>query len=177
MIHLNRMLAVVAVAGLALFLASCGGSASAGSDASTSVAPTVAPSVQAPTPVAATSPTPAPSATATSTPASAPVTSSPTVATPASTPTMGSGGSPSAQQLLARGKVIFDKEAGGIGCQACHGLDGKGKVGLAPTIRGKNEGAVRIAIQGGVAMMSFIKLSDEDITAVVAYLQYLVMQP
>ncbi len=171
MVHLNRTLTALAVAGLALFLASCGGSGA--SDASTPVAP----AVQSPTPVAATSPRPAPTATATSTPASAPATSSPPASAPTSTPTTGSGGSTSEQQILARGKVVFEKEAGGIGCQACHGLDGKGTQGPGPNIRGKSEGTVRAAIQGGVVMMSFIKLSDEDITAVAAYLQYLATEP
>ncbi len=73
--------------------------------------------------------------------------------------------------------MVFEKEAGRIGCQACHGLDGKGTQGPGVNIRGKNEGAVRAAIQGGVPMMSFIKLSDEDITAVAEYLKYLNQQP
>jgi mono/diheme cytochrome c family protein len=76
--------------------------------------------------------------------------------------------------------LVFEKTAGGVGCALCHGLDGKGEgiAGLgAPDIRGKKEAQVRGALIGGVPLMSFIKLSDEEITAVVAYLQYLNEQP
>jgi mono/diheme cytochrome c family protein len=77
--------------------------------------------------------------------------------------------------------LIFEKTAGGVGCAACHGLDGKGNgpAGVnAPNIRGKNEGDLRAAISGGVPMMtSVIKLNDDEIAAVVAYLQYLSEQP
>lgn len=54
-------------------------------------------------------------------------------------------------------------------------MDGKGKGPGnpdAPNIRGKGEGAVRAAING-VSVMRFIKLSDEEITAVVACLKFL----
>lgn len=78
--------------------------------------------------------------------------------------------------LLAEGKLVFEKTAGGVGCAFCHGPDGKG-VGQAgqgaPDIRGRNEVQVRNALTGGVPLMSFIKLSDKEIDAVVAYLQYL----
>ncbi len=68
-----------------------------------------------------------------------------------------------------------------MGCAFCHGLDGKG-VGpaqiTAANIRGKTEGDIRAAIQGGVAMMSILnKLTDEEIQAVAVYLQYLITQP
>lgn len=82
---------------------------------------------------------------------------------------------------LAKGKLLFEKTAGGVGCAACHGLDAKGNgpAGVnAPTIRGKNEGDVRAAIAGGVPMMTtIIKLDDDEIAAVVAYLDYLSQQP
>ncbi len=116
--------------------------------------------------------TPRATATRQPTPASVPTAAS----NPVPTPTANAGGG----DLLAQGKVIFEKTAGGVGCATCHGLDGRGngpaKVN-APNIRGKNEGDVRIAIQGGVPIMTFIKLSDEEITAVVAYLKYLNEQP
>ena len=88
--------------------------------------------------------------------------------------------SPPRSDLLAQGKLVFEKTAGGVGCAFCHGLDGKGGgiSGLgAPDIRGAKEAKVRGALIGGVPLMSFIKLSDEEITAVVAYLQYLNEQP
>jgi hypothetical protein len=50
--------------------------------------------------------------------------------------------------------------------------------GLGATdIRGAKEAKVRGALIGGVPLMSFIKLSDEEITVVVAYLQWLDTQP
>jgi len=76
--------------------------------------------------------------------------------------------------------LVFDKTAGGVGCAYCHGLDGKGGgiSGLgAPDIRDRKEAQVRGALTGGVPLMSFIKLNDAEITAVVAYLQYLNEQP
>jgi mono/diheme cytochrome c family protein len=80
--------------------------------------------------------------------------------------------------LLARGKLIYEKTAGGVGCASCHGLDGKGKpeIGARPN-RGASETQVRGALIGGVPVMSFIKLTDEEITAVIAYLQWLDTQP
>ncbi|MBI4329580.1 MAG: cytochrome c [Chloroflexi bacterium] len=94
---------------------------------------------------------------------------------PTSSPTVQSGSA-----LLAQGKLLYEKTAGGLGCAYCHGLDGRGKGPAAMTaadIRGKDEGYVRRAIQSGVPIMAFIKLSDDEITAVAAYLQYLVDQP
>ncbi|MBI4362664.1 MAG: cytochrome c [Euryarchaeota archaeon] len=63
-----------------------------------------------------------------------------------------------------------------MGCASCHGMDGKGGLpGVgAPDIRGASEARVRGALAGGVPLMSsFIKLNDEEVTAVVAYLKYL----
>jgi mono/diheme cytochrome c family protein len=76
--------------------------------------------------------------------------------------------------------LVFEKTAGGVGCAFCHGLDGKGGgiSGLgAPDIRGKEDARVRGALIGGVPLMSFIKLNDAEITAVVAYVQWLDTQP
>jgi mono/diheme cytochrome c family protein len=72
--------------------------------------------------------------------------------------------------LVARGKVIFDQTAGGVGCQYCHGLDGKGKAEFAaPDIRGKQEEDVIQAVATR-PLMSIVKLSDSEVRAVVAYL-------
>lgn len=78
---------------------------------------------------------------------------------------------------LAKGKLIYEKTAGGVGCASCHGLDGKGnKTVGAPDNRGATEEKVRAALINA-AMMNFIKLTDEEITAVVEYLHWLATQP
>jgi DNA-binding beta-propeller fold protein YncE/mono/diheme cytochrome c family protein len=78
---------------------------------------------------------------------------------------------------LALGRTIFEKTAGGIGCAACHGMNGRGGVQFnAPDIRGADEMRVRAALTG-VAFMSRIMLTDAEIAAVVAHLQELNQQP
>ncbi len=80
---------------------------------------------------------------------------------------------------VARGKVIFEKTAGGVGCAYCHGLDAKGGGPAnvnAPNIRGATEQKFRAAAGGGAPLMTFIKLSDEEIEAVLTYIQYLDQQ-
>ncbi|MBI4313143.1 MAG: cytochrome c [Chloroflexi bacterium] len=112
--------------------------------------------------------------TLTETPVAATPTSTPTPPPPpppTPTPTLAA---PSGDAVLERGKLIFDKTAGGIGCAACHGLDGKGngpaKVN-APDIRSKTEADVRAAVAGGVPMMqAIIKLTDDEFAAVAAYI-------
>lgn len=82
---------------------------------------------------------------------------------------------PPTGDLLAKGKLLYEKQAGGVGCAYCHGLDGKGggTSGVnAPPNRGKTEADVRQALLV-VRDMSFIKLTDAEINAVVAYLKYL----
>ena len=118
----------------------------------------------------------APSASAADTTAPATSAGLPAAPQPATQPANSAASDP-----LAKGKLLFDNTAGGVGCAACHGLDAKGNgpAGVnAPTIRGKNEGDVRAAIAGGVPMMTtIITLNDEEIAAVVAYLDYLSQQP
>ena len=46
----------------------------------------------------------------------------------------------------------------------------------APPNRGKSEAAVRDAL-ANMSMMNFIKLTDDEIVSVSAYLQYLATQP
>ncbi|MBI2304302.1 MAG: cytochrome c [Chloroflexi bacterium] len=93
-------------------------------------------------------------------------------ATVAPAPTSSAG--PSNSDLMAQGKLIFEKTAGGMGCTTCHGLEARGAA--APYIRGASLSRVREALSS-VSAMSFIKLSDQEITAVVAYLKYLGDQP
>ena len=119
------------------------------------------------------SPAAAPAATATPRPTT-------NAATPANPQTANQPANTPSTDLLAKGKLIFEKTAGGTGCAYCHGLDGKGQgpSGLAaPPNRGASEEKVRAALAGGVPVMSFIKLTEDEITAVVAYLRYLGEQP
>ncbi len=140
---------------LALSIAACGGGGSP--DLQASVA-TATPGL---------SPTAAVAATATPTPTPIP---EPTVA-PAET------GKPGPEERLALGKLVFEETAGGIGCAACHGFDGRGKPELAAP---PNRGATAEMIYGALQdrpQMSFITLTNEEIEAVAAYLQWLATQP
>ena len=79
--------------------------------------------------------------------------------------------------LVAQGKVIFEKTAGGVGCQFCHGMDGRGNLNMGgPDIRGETEARIRGALRD-VGLMSKITLTDAEIAAVVAYLKVLSAQP
>lgn len=82
--------------------------------------------------------------------------------------------------VLARGREIFQKTAGGVGCAYCHGPEAKGGAGgtTAPNIRGgvATEAKLRAALAGGAPLMSFIKLDDEEIEAVLRYVQSLDQQ-
>ena len=78
---------------------------------------------------------------------------------------------------VVSGRMIFEKTAGGIGCAACHAMNGRGGAQFnAPDIRGADEARVRSAL-AGVAQMSQIRLSDAEIAAVLAHLQELNRQP
>jgi mono/diheme cytochrome c family protein len=88
-----------------------------------------------------------------------------------------SGAERRGQTPAANGKVIFEKTAGGVGCAACHGLDGRGKRDLAsPNIRGKAVSDILRALETR-AQMRFINLSDDELEAVAAYLKALNGQP
>ena len=72
---------------------------------------------------------------------------------------------------LAQGKLIFEETAGGVGCAACHGMDGSGDT--APANAGADEATVTSALKNVEDMSSMIKLKHAEIKAVVAYLEYL----
>jgi DNA-binding beta-propeller fold protein YncE len=79
--------------------------------------------------------------------------------------------------LQARGQILFEQTAGGVGCAACHGMDGKGRATLkTPDIRGVGEDRVRGALVA-VALMKNIMLTDDEIAAVVEHLKVLNEQP
>lgn len=113
---------------------------------------------------------PAQSATPAATPTSA------ATPTASASPAPSSSASGSSQSLVAAGKVVF-QTVGGVGCQSCHGPDGKGGVAkdgsTAPNIQQATEQKLRDALRGGAALMTNLKLTDADIEAVLAYLAYL----
>lgn len=157
---LIKLVGGILLGGVLVVLAACGGTTPTPS-APKATATAQQPSLQAPTSTAA------PARTATATLALTPTAgaSVPTSPVPTDDP-------------LAKGKLLFEKTAGGVGCASCHGLNGKGTTTVgAPDVRGSSEARVRGALAGGVAMMSFIKLNDPEITAVVAYMRYLNEQP
>lgn len=73
--------------------------------------------------------------------------------------------------LRTKGEEIYKKTAGGMGCQACHGADGKGVPNTAPNILGKSADDIKRALGGDA--MRFIAISDDDLQAVAAYLKSL----
>ena len=86
-------------------------------------------------------------------------------------PKPAAGRRPRAGIRLRLGRTIFEKTAGGVGCAACHGMNGRGGAQFnAPDIRGADEMRVRSAL-AGVVVMSRIMLNDAEIAAVVAHLQ------
>lgn len=80
----------------------------------------------------------------------------------------------SADKLVARGRTVFEKTAGNIGCAACHGHFAMGDIATAPNIRAADHIRVKNAL-AGVGAMRFLAptLSPEDVRAVQAFLRYL----
>jgi|GEM_PF-823071 mono/diheme cytochrome c family protein len=68
------------------------------------------------------------------------------------------------------GKKIYEELAGGVGCQACHGLDAAGIIG--PDIRGKDPVAIMAAMKA-VPDMGIIELTEAQVDQVAAYLRQL----
>ncbi len=75
-----------------------------------------------------------------------------------------------ADPVLANGEEIYQKTAGGVGCQLCHGPDATGLVG--PNIVGKTADEIRFQFENN-DQMKFIVLNNQEIEAVATYLQYL----
>lgn len=78
------------------------------------------------------------------------------------------------EELIAKGRIIFEENAGGngFGCATCHGHFGMGDLQVGPNNRGASEERIR----KGFAtrdQMSFLRLPDEEIKAVAAFLGYL----
>ncbi len=78
------------------------------------------------------------------------------------------------EEMIAQGRVVFEENAGGLGfgCAQCHGHFGMGDLQVGPNNRGASEERIR----KGFAtrdQMSFLRLTDEEIKAVAAFLGYL----
>ncbi|MBI2872816.1 MAG: cytochrome c [Chloroflexi bacterium] len=136
------------------------------------------PAPATPQPTATSRPTPTSLPTPTATPVPTPTPTQSAVLPP--TPTASAGGN----DLLALGKEVFEKKAGNVGCKACHGISGKGDVGIGPDIRGKTADDIRRALkesdspeEPGLMAQVVTNLNDQDIEAVAAYLAYLAEQP
>ena len=84
---------------------------------------------------------------------------------------------PSDEELIAQGKEIFEKTAGGVGCALCHGLDARGDPSQgAPDNRGASADTIFAALASR-PQMSFITLTNDEVDAVAAYLAFLATQP
>lgn len=76
--------------------------------------------------------------------------------------------------LIQQGKLIYEETAGGVGCAACHGMAATGDPDAgAPYIRGVSKAQMDSALGGGVPIMEFIELHQQERQAVQAYLAYL----
>lgn len=80
------------------------------------------------------------------------------------------GAPPPLDPIAAKGKVIFEETAGGVGCASCHGETAQGDVG--PNIQGRDALAILDQLNTNEAMQ-FIALSEEERDQVAAYLRYL----
>ncbi len=77
---------------------------------------------------------------------------------------------PNLGQAEMEGKKIYEELAGGVGCQACHGMDAMGVIG--PDIRGKDPVAILEAMKT-VPDMGIVELTELQVDQVAAYLRAL----
>lgn len=75
-------------------------------------------------------------------------------------------------EVLTLGEEIFQRTAGGMGCQACHGTDASGVRGVAPNITGVSAGTIQSALNR-VPQMRHITLGAAEVEAVAAYIRTL----
>lgn len=78
------------------------------------------------------------------------------------------------EDLITQGRIIFEENAGGLGfgCATCHGHFGMGDLQVGPNNRGASEERIRKGFSTR-DQMSFLRLTDEEIKAVAAFLVYL----
>jgi len=75
---------------------------------------------------------------------------------------------------VAKGRIVFEKTAGDVGCAVCHGNFGMGDLATAPNVRGVDEVRIRGALEGAEEMEFLINvLTAEDIENLSQYLQFL----
>jgi len=80
---------------------------------------------------------------------------------------------PQNDQVLALGEALFQRLAGGDGCQQCHGADGRGSA-FAPDITGASRSGITNALDGRVPAMDFEEpLTSDEVEAVYRYLLWL----
>ena len=124
------------------------------------------------------SPTPTPTATAKPTATATPRPTATPTATPVSEETSHISdpeNTDTDEEQFLLGERIFKTDAGdGIGCQYCHGPEGRGNIG--PNIRGKFPGDIRFALES-VGAMEFLRLGQKKVEAVSVYLRWLATQP
>ena len=96
-----------------------------------------------------------------------------TTTTPGQTTTSTVEANPDNDEVLALGEVLFQEQAGGGGCQECHGRDAEGTVD-GPNITGASRSAITTALNGGIPDMDFRpRLTYDEIEAVYQYMLWL----
>jgi mono/diheme cytochrome c family protein len=80
---------------------------------------------------------------------------------------------PDNDEVLALGEALFQRLAGGYGCQECHGPDAMGTPN-GPNIIGASRSRITNALNGGIPDMDFSpKLTSDEVEAVYNYLLWL----
>jgi mono/diheme cytochrome c family protein len=111
----------------------------------------------------------------TSPPGSATTTVVPVPATTSTDPPAVTAPPDTGDDVLALGQLIYDVEAGGVGCARCHGFDAGG-TSNGPNIVGASKSAISGALGGGVPDMDEITLSRDELDAVYQYLVLLTLE-
>ncbi len=77
-------------------------------------------------------------------------------------------------EKVAKGRIVFEKTAGDVGCAVCHGNFGMGDLATAPNVRGVDEVRIRGALEGAEEMEFLINvLTADDIENIAQFLQFL----
>ncbi len=76
------------------------------------------------------------------------------------------------EELIADGRILFERTAGQVGCAACHNAFGTGDSGVGPYVRGVSQENILNALEG-IEEMEFFDLSNEEVSAITEYLRWL----